>query len=62
MILMDKRKMVTMGLGIVLGAVAGYLVYRFVGCRTGTCPITRSPYLSTVFGALLGALIARMRK
>jgi hypothetical protein len=59
---MEKRNMLSIGLGIVLGAAAGYLMYRFVGCRTGTCPITRSPYLSMIFGALLGALIAGMRR
>jgi hypothetical protein len=59
---MDKKRMGFTGLGIVLGAAAGYLVYRFVGCRTGTCPITSNPYLSMIVGALLGALIARMRR
>jgi hypothetical protein len=59
---MEKRKMVLLGVGIVLGAAAGYLMYRFVGCRTGTCHITRNPYLSMIFGALLGALLAGMRR
>lgn len=29
--------------GILLGALGGYLYWRFVGCATGTCPITSSP-------------------
>ncbi len=41
---------------IVLGAIAGYGYYRFVGCRTGACPITSSPYISTLYGAFLGFL------
>ncbi len=33
---------------VVLGAAGGYLFYRFVGCKTGSCPITGSPWLSTI--------------
>ena len=45
---------------VVLGGAGGYLFYRFVGCKTGACPITRSPWLSTFCGAILGLLfIAR---
>ena len=44
--------------GIFFGAVAGFCLYRFVGCKTGMCPITRNPYISTVYGAILGALLA----
>lgn len=45
---------------VIIGGAGGYLFYRFVGCKSGTCPITRSPWLSTIYGAILGAmLIAR---
>jgi hypothetical protein len=45
---------------VILGAAGGYLFYRFVGCKTGHCPITGSPWLSTIYGAILGAMfIAR---
>ena len=37
--------------GILLGALGGYLYWRFVGCATGTCPITSSPFASTVWGS-----------
>jgi hypothetical protein len=42
---------------IVLGGSAGYAFYRFVGCKTGSCPITSNPWISTFYGALLGALL-----
>ena len=42
--------------GILLGALGGYLYWRFVGCATGTCPITSSPFASTVWGAAIGGL------
>lgn len=41
----------------VLGAVGGYGYYRFVGCASGTCVITSNPYISTIYGGVIGALI-----
>ena len=51
-----KRYLPTMILAVV-GAIGGYLYYRFVGCANGACPITSNPYVSTVYGGVLGALI-----
>ncbi len=45
-------------LGIGVGAAGGYAWYRLVGCSTGACPITSNPVVSTLYGALLGLLIA----
>ena len=41
------------------GAVAGFAYHRLVGCRTGACPITANPWISTAYGAFVGALFAR---
>ena len=43
--------------GIVIGGIAGYLYYHFVGCALGSCSITDNPYLSTIGGGLLGFFI-----
>ncbi len=43
--------------GVVLGLMGGYLYYHFVGCASGTCPITSKPLNSTLYGALLGGLL-----
>lgn len=46
-------------IGALCGGGVGWLVYRFVGCSTGTCPITSNPYISVVLFAVAGLLIAR---
>jgi len=38
------------------GAVVGLLYQRFVGCRTGACPLTSNPYIATIYGAVVGYL------
>lgn len=45
-------------LGIVIGGALGFAYYRFIGCATGTCPLTSHPVVSTVYGMILGGLIA----
>ncbi len=44
-------------IGIIAGAIAGYLYYYFVGCASGTCAITSKPINSTLYGAMLGGLL-----
>ncbi len=49
-------------IGAVLGAVAGYTYWNFIGCTSGTCAITSKPVNSTLYGALLGGLLLGMFK
>lgn len=44
--------------GAVLGGGLGFAYYKFIGCSTGTCPLTSHPVISTIYGAVMGALIA----
>lgn len=53
-----KHKLILIGL--VVGAIGGYLYYHFVGCAGGTCMITSKPLPSTLYGALIGALLFDM--
>jgi peptidoglycan/LPS O-acetylase OafA/YrhL len=43
---------------IFIGALAGFAYYSFIGCTTGTCPITSNPWISTGYGAFIGAVLA----
>lgn len=44
--------------GAVLGAALGWAYQRFVGCADGTCPLTRHAWITMLYGALIGWLIA----
>ena len=53
----DKNFLFKRILPVLGGAVLGYLYYYFIGCN-GSCPISGSPYISTLYGAGLGLLWA----
>lgn len=44
-------------LSILIGGALGFANYRFIGCRTGACPLTANPWISTFYGMLIGGLI-----
>ncbi|MHB9056956.1 MAG: DUF6132 family protein [Paludibacteraceae bacterium] len=61
--MMDFLKKNILGfLGAVLGAVGGYAYYHFIGCSSGSCPITSNPYMSVIFGAVIGYLFLDLFK
>jgi hypothetical protein len=43
-------------IGVVVGGILGYAMYRFIGCSSGACPITSNPWVSTIVGMVLGGL------
>lgn len=49
---------IKIGLGILLGAIAGFAYYFFIGCNSGSCPISSNPLISTGYGALLGLILS----
>ena len=44
-------------IGAIVGGGLGFAYYKFVGCSSGTCPLTSKPVISTIYGMVLGALI-----
>jgi uncharacterized protein DUF6132 len=55
---LGKNKMVKILIGIAVGAIVGFLYYRFIGCASGTCKIASNPYISTIYWALIGGFLA----
>jgi hypothetical protein len=64
--LFDKAKLTDMIKGghfryklvfTILGAMGGFLYWKFVGCTSGTCPIRSVWYLSTLWGTAMGYLL-----
>lgn len=44
-------------IGIPVGMLGGFLYYYYIGCNSGTCPITSNPYISIIYGGLMGYLV-----
>ncbi|MBL0232638.1 MAG: hypothetical protein IPQ08_03120 [Chitinophagaceae bacterium] len=49
-------------IGAILGAIAGFLYWKWVGCASGTCRISSKPLNSTLYFGLMGALVFNMFK
>jgi hypothetical protein len=38
------------------GASLGFAYYYFIGCQSGSCPITSNPIVSTLYGLVVGVV------
>ena len=45
-------------IGVMAGGVLGFAFYKLVGCSRGTCPLTSNPIISTLYGSVVGGLVA----
>ncbi len=52
-----KKAIIITALGVIAGAIGGFLYYYYVGCASGQCRITSHPVNSTVYGAVMGGLL-----
>lgn len=57
---MTTKALLLTGIGIAIGALAGYGYYYYVGCASGSCAITSKPLNSTLYGAVMGGLVFNM--
>ncbi|MCS6821883.1 MAG: DUF6132 family protein [Microscillaceae bacterium] len=44
----------------ILGAIAGFMYWRHVGCAGDTCIISSTWYMSSAYGAVFGVLLVRI--
>gem|GEM_PF-1607938 len=54
----NNRTFLILSTGLVAGALAGWLYWRYVGCLSGSCPIWSHPLRSSAYASLLGMLFA----
>ena len=38
------------------GGIIGLVYYKYIGCASGGCPISSNPYISIIYGGVLGVL------
>ncbi len=43
-------------IGLAIGAAAGWSYWYFIGCTSGSCPITSQPVNSSLYGSVMGWL------
>ena len=48
--------------GVAIGATGGFIYYKTVGCSSGSCPITSNPWLSIIWGSVIGYFLGSMFK
>lgn len=44
-------------LGAAGGALIGYLSYRFIGCKTGACPLNSNPWVAMAVWGIIGFML-----
>ena len=53
-------KIIKLVFPVLLGAIGGLLYYNFIGCN-GSCTMTGNPYISTLYGAGIGAVLVNWK-
>lgn len=49
-------------IGAAIGAIVGFLYWKEIGCLSGTCTIQSVWYKMTLYGTVMGALLASIAK
>jgi hypothetical protein len=51
------KKNILILIGLLAGAIGGYIYWHQIGCSSGTCIITSKPANSTLYGSVMGGLL-----
>jgi len=54
------NKKVILSIGITTGLILGFAYWYYIGCASGTCPLTSKWYTSSLYGALFGYLVTSL--
>lgn len=52
-----NRSILRVIIGIVAGLIIGYFYNKFIGCRSGSCPLQSTPYYSMLMFSLIGGIL-----
>lgn len=44
----------------IAGMAGGFLYWEYIGCATGTCPLTSSWKIMLIYGGVIGGLLGNM--
>jgi hypothetical protein len=58
----DEHSLAKLGVFIALGALGGFAYYTFIGCTSGTCPITSNLTSARATARSCGATLGWERK
>ncbi|MBI5404178.1 MAG: hypothetical protein HY959_12325 [Ignavibacteriae bacterium] len=47
-------------IGLGIGMLVGFLYWNFIGCSTGSCPLTSNWFIMILYGGMMGGLIGNM--
>ncbi|MFC1679253.1 DUF6132 family protein [Elusimicrobiota bacterium] len=49
--------MIKVAVAVSLGGLLGFAYHKLVGCASGGCPIVANPYMSILYGGLVGLIL-----
>lgn len=52
------KRIILLSISLAIGAGAGYLYWFYIGCNSGSCLITSKASNSTLYGLVMGGLMA----
>jgi len=56
--LLIAKRHFRVAIGLLAGALVGLIYWKFVACKSGTCPLTSNPFKSVIVFAFMGAMMA----
>ncbi|MDF1548470.1 MAG: hypothetical protein P1P88_11655 [Bacteroidales bacterium] len=55
---MLDNKIYRTGIGALAGGILGFLYWTFIGCNSGSCPLTSNPVQSVLLFGVMGAFLS----